>query len=75
MISWGKAGEGAWQKVGGACDVCGPDGCDHTHPPTGLEQSLDELEFARSACAAAGAGEVEKLRRCLERRRLVLGHR
>ena len=40
QITWGKAGEGTWQKVGDACNVCGPDGCDHTHMPTGLEQSL-----------------------------------
>ena len=66
-ISWGKAGEGQWQKVAGPCDVCGPDGCAHNHPPTGLEQSLVEMEFARSACTAALNGEVDKLRGCLER--------
>lgn len=66
-IVWGKAGAGQWQKVGEPCDVCGPDGCDHTHMPTGLEQSLAEMEFARSACAAATNGDVEKLRKSLER--------
>lgn len=66
-ISWGKAGEGKWQKVGGPCDVCGPDGCLHTHPPTGLEQSLEELEFARSACNAAAMGDLESLRKCVQR--------
>ena len=60
-LVWGKAGAGAWQKVGGPCDVCGPEGCDHTHPPTGLEQSLDEMAFARSACAAALEGQTSKL--------------
>ena len=67
MIQWAKAGAGTWQKVGGPCDVCGPDGCLHTHPPTGLEQSLDEMEFARSACTHALNGELERLRKCLER--------
>ena len=66
--AWGRAGEGVWQKVGGPCTVCGPDGCDHTHPPTGLEQSLDEMEFARSACSAATSGDITKLRRCIERK-------
>lgn len=66
-ISWGNAGEGKWQKVGGPCGVCGPDGCDHTHPPTGLEQSLAEMEFARSACQAATCGDIDKLRLCIER--------
>jgi hypothetical protein len=66
-ISWGKAGEGKWQKVGDPCSVCGPEGCDHTHPPTGLEQSLEEMEFTRSACQAAQIGDLEKLRRMIER--------
>ena len=74
MINWGKAGEGSWQKVGGPCDVCGPDGCAHTHPPTGLEQSLDEMEFARSACSAALAGEADKLRKCLDRNPSAIYH-
>ena len=73
-IVWGKAGQGTWQKVGGPCDVCGPDGCDHTHPPTGLEQSLEEMEFARSACSAATAGDMEKLRRIVERNPGALYH-
>ena len=74
QIAWGKAGEGTWQKVGDACNVCGPDGCDHTHMPTGLEQSLGEMEFARSACSAAQAGDLEKLRRCLERNPAAVYH-
>ena len=74
QIAWGKAGEGTWQKVGDACNVCGPDGCDHTHMPTGLEQSLEEMEFARSACSAAQAGDLEKLRRCLERNPAAVYH-
>ncbi|EFJ46351.1 hypothetical protein VOLCADRAFT_62523 [Volvox carteri f. nagariensis] len=32
-----------------------------------MEQSLDELEFSRSACAAAQDGDVAKLRRILQR--------
>ena len=67
MISWGKAGEGSWQKLGGPCETCGPDGCDHTHPPTGLEQSLEEMEFTRSACSAAQAGDLERVRRMIDR--------
>ena len=66
-IQWGKKGEGTWQKVGDACSTCGPDGCDHTHMPTGLEQSLDEMEFARSACSAAQNGDAAKLQRCIDR--------
>ena len=66
-ISWGKAGDNKWQKLGGPCDVCGPDGCDHTHAPTGLEQSLEEMEFTRSACNHALNGEADKLRNCIER--------
>ncbi|PNH01818.1 Ankyrin repeat domain-containing protein 39 [Tetrabaena socialis] len=34
---------------------------------TGTEQSLDELEFSRSACSAAQNGDVAKLRRILQR--------
>lgn len=73
-IQWGKQGEGKWQKIGDACDVCGPDGCDHTHMPTGLEQSLAEMEYTRSACSAAQNGEVDKLRRLLERNPGALYH-
>jgi ankyrin repeat protein len=40
---------------------------DHVDEPTGLEQSLDELEFLRSACAAAQAGDAPRLRRMLSR--------
>ena len=56
-----------WARMGGPCDNCGPDGCLHNHKPTGLEQSLEELEFARSACSAALNGDLEKLSRMLER--------
>ncbi len=34
---------------------------------TGLEESLGELEFQRSACGAAHDGDVEKLARILQR--------
>jgi ankyrin repeat protein len=47
---------------GPSCDTCGPDGCLSTHPPSGLEQSLEELEFARSACSAAQNGDIDRLR-------------
>ena len=57
---------GKWLALG-KCDVCGPDGCDHTHPPTGLEQSLDEMEFTRSACSAAQNGDLDKLQRMIDR--------
>ena len=74
MILWGKEGEGKWQKVGGPCDICGPDGCDHTHMPTGLEQSLEEMEFTRSACTAAQTGELAKLQRMIERNPAAMYH-
>ena len=73
-IQWGKAGEGKWQKLGDACDVCGPNGCDHTHMPTGMEQSLDEMEFARSACSAAQNGDAGKLQQCLDRNPSAVYH-
>lgn len=40
---------------------------DHVDEPTGLEQSLDELEFLRSACAAAQVGDAPRLREMLSR--------
>lgn len=43
---------------------------DHVDEPTGLEQSIEELEFLRSACAAAAAGEEAKLARMLANKRL-----
>ena len=67
QIQWGKAGEGTWQKIGDECSVCGPNGCDHTHMPTGLEQSLEEMEFTRSACSAAQSGNAENLQKCINR--------
>lgn len=47
---------------------------DHVDEPSGLEQSLDELEFLRSACAAAQDGDALKLAAMLARssRRLRL---
>ena len=35
---------------------------------TGLEQSLDELDFARSACAAATNNNLSRLKHLIERR-------
>ncbi|KAG2482473.1 hypothetical protein HYH03_018580 [Edaphochlamys debaryana] len=42
-------------------------GCNCALVTTGVEQSLDEMEFSRSACAAAQCGDVAKLRRILAR--------
>lgn len=42
-------------------------GCECQHEPTGLEQTVEELDFVRSACSAAQNGETEKLRRMLDR--------
>lgn len=56
---------GTWQRFG-ACDACGPEGA-CTHAPTGLEQSLDEMEFTRSACSAAQSGDAERLQRMIVR--------
>lgn len=39
---------------------------DHVDVETGLEQTVAELEFLRSACAAAQNGETDKLRRMLQ---------
>lgn len=50
------------------CDTHGSTGaCNCALVNTGTEQSLDEMDFARSACAAAQNGDVEKLRRILSR--------
>lgn len=56
-----------WQTFGSPCDDCGPTGCDCSHPPTGLEQSLEQMEFTRSACNAAHSGDAVKLARMVER--------
>jgi hypothetical protein len=47
---------------------------DHVDEPSGLEQSLEELEFLRSACAAAQAGDVGKLSRMLNNTKLNALH-
>ena len=39
---------------------------DHVDAETGLEQSIDEMNFLRSACSAAQYGQADKLRRMLE---------
>ena len=39
---------------------------DHVDGETGLEQSIEEMNFLRSACSAAQHGEADKLRRMLE---------
>ena len=45
-----------------------------SHPPTGLEQSVEEMDFARSACSAALNSDVAKLQRCLERNPACIHH-
>ncbi|KAG8457370.1 hypothetical protein KFE25_005051 [Diacronema lutheri] len=47
---------------------------DHVDEPTGVEQSLEELGFLRSACAAAQSGDVAKLARLLGNKRLDALH-
>lgn len=44
-----------------------PDGCDCPPGPRAVVQNLDELDFTRSACAAAQSGDVNKLERILKR--------
>ena len=39
---------------------------DHVDGETGLEQSIEEMNFLQSACSAAQHGEADKLRRMLE---------
>lgn len=41
--------------------------CDCSVRPSKLNQSLDEMDFMRSACAAAQAGDLVKLTRILQR--------
>lgn len=48
--------------------------CNCAVNPSGLEQSLPELEFARSACAAAQTGNVVKLERILKRSPQAVHH-
>lgn len=49
-------------------DLCAhPDGCNCMVSGQRYNQSLDELEFARSACAAAQSGDVQKLARIISR--------
>lgn len=48
--------------------ICGHDAsCNCALVTTGMEQSLDEMEFSRSACGAAQDGDVRKLQRILAR--------
>ncbi|GLC46803.1 hypothetical protein PLESTM_001928000 [Pleodorina starrii] len=56
--------------VPGWAIICGHgprDACNCALTATGTEQSIDEMEFSRSACAAAQDGNVAKLRRILQR--------
>ena len=43
------------------------DACECYKVTTGTEQTLDELDFARSACAAAQAGDMPRLIKVLDR--------
>ncbi|KAJ1628214.1 ankyrin repeat-containing domain protein [Pavlovales sp. CCMP2436] len=52
----------------------GHDHDNHVDEPMGVEQSLEELEFLRSACAAAQAGDVGKLARLLKNKHLNALH-
>ena len=65
------ASSGTWITI--PCKGCGATG-ECVHEPTGLEQSLDEMEFARSACSAAQNGDGEQLRRCIERNPACVHH-
>ncbi|GIL66184.1 hypothetical protein Vafri_19793, partial [Volvox africanus] len=49
------------------CEHGPRDTCDCALSATGTEQSLEELEYSRSACSAAQDGDVAKLRRILQR--------
>lgn len=49
------------------CEHGPRDTCNCAVSATGTEQSLDELEFSRTACSAAQDGNVAKLRRILQR--------
>jgi hypothetical protein len=40
---------------------------------TPYDQTLEEVEFVRSACAAAQQGDLDKLRRMLERKPFLVG--
>lgn len=44
-----------------------PENCDCCKAATPAQQNLEELAFLKSACAAAKAGNIEKLRRCIEK--------
>lgn len=44
-----------------------PADCQCCRASTPAQQSLDELAFAKSACAAAKSGDVEKLKRLIDR--------
>ena len=56
---WGTFGDDCIHGVGAGCS------CAAT--ATGTEQSLEELDFARSACSAAQVGDTVKLARILKR--------
>ncbi|GIM02496.1 hypothetical protein Vretimale_7377 [Volvox reticuliferus] len=56
------------------CEHGPRDTCNCALSATGTEQSLDELEFSRSACSAAQDGDVAKLRRILQRNPTAVGN-
>ncbi|GIL66183.1 hypothetical protein Vafri_19793, partial [Volvox africanus] len=56
------------------CEHGPRDTCDCALSATGTEQSLEELEYSRSACSAAQDGDVAKLRRILQRNPASVGN-
>lgn len=58
-------------SAGGDAGPCGArdhgPSCGCAHRGAAVQQTLDELEFARSACALASSGDVGRLGRLLDR--------
>lgn len=44
-----------------------PDDCDCCQAAAPAQQNIEELAFLKSACSAAKAGDLDKLRRCIEK--------
>ncbi|KAL1507198.1 hypothetical protein AB1Y20_008048 [Prymnesium parvum] len=56
-----------------ACEPCAHEACACHKRPSGLEQSVAELDFARSASNAARSGDAPRLERMLARSRCCVG--
>lgn len=63
----GRGQPKGWVLLCGHGVADGAGGCSCALNATGTEQSLDEMQFERSACGAAQDGDVAKLRRILQR--------